>query len=88
MIHTGSLPFEWDYVTRDDNPADDGSKGLKLDTMMQKNDRWLKGPKFLWQDKSHWPRAVEIPTLTDHDLKLGKKLKFIPLLFQVNFWSP
>ena len=52
VIHNGSKPFEWKYVNRDDNPADDGSKGLKIDTML-KNNRWLKGPKFLWEDESH-----------------------------------
>ena len=28
-------PSEWRYVNRDDNPADDGSKGLKIDTMLK-----------------------------------------------------
>ena len=46
VIHNGSKLSEWKYVNRDDNPADDGSKGLKIDAML-KNDRWLKGPKFL-----------------------------------------
>ena len=58
VIHDGSSPSEWHYVNRDDNPADDGSKGLKLDVMLN-NDRWLKGPKFLWQDESHWPGSIE-----------------------------
>ena len=39
-------------MNRDDNPADDGSKGLKIDTML-KDDRWLKGPKFPWKDESY-----------------------------------
>lgn len=59
VIRNGSKPSEWRYVNRDDNPADDGSKGLKIDTML-KDDRWLKGPKFLWEDESHWPRLIKI----------------------------
>ena len=62
VIHNWSKPSEWKYVNRDDNPADDGSKGLKLDAML-KNDRWLKGPKFLWENESHWPKMIEIPVL-------------------------
>ena len=46
MICNGSKPSEWRYVNWDDNPADDGSKGLKIDAMLR-NDHWLKGPKFL-----------------------------------------
>ena len=38
VIHNGSSHSEWHYVNRDNNPADDGSKGLKLDDML-KNDR-------------------------------------------------
>ena len=51
VIHNGSKPSEWRYVNRDDNPADDGSKTLEKDTML-KDDHWLKGPKFLWEDES------------------------------------
>ena len=39
-------------MNRDDNPADDGSKGLNLNAMLR-NDHWLKGPLYLWEDESH-----------------------------------
>ncbi|PFX33128.1 hypothetical protein AWC38_SpisGene1978 [Stylophora pistillata] len=52
LIRNGSKPSEQRYVNWDDNPADDGSKGLKIDTMLR-DDRWFKGPKFLWEDESH-----------------------------------
>lgn len=71
VIRNGSMPFEWKYVNRDDNPAD-GSKGLKIDAML-KNDRWLKGPKFLWEEKSHWPKMVKIPVLEDDDPEVRKE---------------
>ncbi|CAB4028223.1 Hypothetical predicted protein, partial [Paramuricea clavata] len=38
VIRSGSDPSQWMYVNRDDNPADDGSKGVKLDAMIS-NDR-------------------------------------------------
>ena len=71
LIHNASSSAEWQYVNRDDNPADDGSKGLKLDVML-KNDRWLKGPKFLWQDESHCPGMIEVPALTVDDPEVRK----------------
>ena len=42
----------------DQNPADDGSKGLKLGTLI-KNDRWLVGPKFHWEDEAQWPTMIK-----------------------------
>ena len=71
VIRNGSKPSEWRYVNQDDNPADDSSKGLKIDTML-KDDRWLKGPKFLWEDKSHWRKMIKIPVLGDDDVE-GRK---------------
>ena len=59
-------------MQRNDNPADDGSKGLTLDAML-KNDRWLKGPKFLWEDESHWPGKIEIPKVKDDDPGVRKE---------------
>ncbi len=55
VIHNGSEASEWRYVNREDNPADDGSKGLKLDDLIR-NDRRLKGPKFLWKEENQWPK--------------------------------
>ena len=69
VIHNGSTPQQWRYVNRDDNPADDGSKGLKL----IKNDRWLTGPKFLWEEEKCWPALVEIPILKDNDPEVRKE---------------
>ena len=51
IIHSESYPKEWRYVNRDVNPADDGSKGLKLDAFL-KDDRWIRGPQFLGKDES------------------------------------
>lgn len=72
IIHDGSTPQEWRYVNREENPADDGSKGLKLDALT-KNDRWLTGPKFLWEDEACWPKMVEIPCLKDEDPEVRKE---------------
>ena len=72
IIHDGSTPQQWHYVNREDNPADDGSKGLKLDVLI-KNDRWLTGPEFLWEEEEHWPAMAEIPILKDDDPEVRKE---------------
>lgn len=46
--------------------------GLKLDAKL-KNNRCLKGPKFLWETESHWPSMIEIPTLKDGDPEVRKE---------------
>ena len=83
VIRNGSKPSEWRYVNRDDNPADDGSKGLKIDTMLR-NDRWLKGPKFLWEDESHWPKMIKTPVLKDDDVEVRKEAQIYVSAVQSN----
>ena len=74
IIHDGSSPNQWRYVKRDLNPADDGSKGMKLDVMLQ-NDRWLKGPEFLRCDEEEWPEMIKVPVLEDNDPAVRKELQ-------------
>ncbi|KAK3715636.1 hypothetical protein QZH41_008075 [Actinostola sp. cb2023] len=74
LIHDGSIPSEWRYVNREDNPADDGSKGLKLDNAI-KDDRWVKGPRFLWEDENCWPKMIEIPVMSDDDVEIRKEIQ-------------
>ena len=83
MIHNGSKSSEWKYVNRDVNPADDGSKGLKIASML-KNDRWLKGPKFLWENESHWPKMIEIPVSEDGDPEIRKEAQIYVSTLQSN----
>ncbi len=72
VIRSGSDSSEWKYVNRDVNPADDGSKGVKLDAMIT-NDRWLRGPEFLWKEQTHWPQMGKIPVLKDDDPEVRKE---------------
>ena len=60
IIHDGSAPQQWHYVNREDNPADDGSKGLKLN-VVNKNDRWLTGPKFFRREEECWASISRDP---------------------------
>ena len=72
ILHDGSTPQEWRYVNWDANPADDGSKGLKLGTLI-KNDSWLIGPELLWEDEAQWPKMIDIPRVKDDDPEIRKE---------------
>ena len=66
IIRSGSSPSQWRYVSSENNPADDASKGLKLNVML-KNNRWLSGPEFFSLDEAHWPTNIAIPPVTPSD---------------------
>ena len=72
VIRNGSSVCQWRYVNSEDNPADDASKGLKLDAMV-KNSRWLKGPEFLWKSESSWPTNIVIPPMMVSDPEVRKE---------------
>ena len=42
---------EWKHIPRKFNPADPGTRGLNPSELKEK---WLQGPKFLFQDPEHW----------------------------------
>ena len=44
---------QWCYVKSSENPADEGSRGMKVEDFVQ-NSTWIKGPKFLWEDISSY----------------------------------
>jgi len=54
-----------------------------LDAML-KNDRWLKGPKFLWGNESHWPKMTEIAILEDGDREVRKEAQSYVSTLQSN----
>ena len=83
IIHDGSTPQEWWNVNRDANPADDGSKGLNLGTLI-KNDRWLIGPEFLWEDEARWPKMIDIPCVKDDDPEIRKESQVYTSLYSIS----
>ena len=52
-IREASFPSQWNYVDTKSNPADDASRGLEVEELLQ-NKRWLEGPEFLWRPKECW----------------------------------
>ena len=43
------------YVETKSNPADDASRGLNAQALLE-HSRWIKGPEFLWQLEEGWPQ--------------------------------
>ena len=72
VIRNGSSVSDWRYISRDDNPADDASKGLRLQEMAKDN-RWMNGPTFLWKEEDSWPTRIEFPRLKDIDVEVRKE---------------
>jgi len=53
VIHDGSELSQWNYVPTNINPADDVSRGLTVEELLS-NERWFRGPAFLWENKPSW----------------------------------
>ena len=56
-----------DMSRSEENPADDASKGLKLETLLQNGGRWLQGPEFLWKNEHEMPANIDVPLLNNDD---------------------
>ena len=54
-IHAGSSPNEWSYVDTKSYPADHVSRGIRAHEK-EKWDHFHRGPDFLWNDESTWPK--------------------------------
>ena len=72
VIRNGSYVSDWKYINQDDNPADDASKGLRLQEMT-KDSRWVNGPTFVWKEEDSWPARIEVPRLKDSDAEVRKE---------------
>lgn len=55
VIHDLSKEDQWKYVDSKQNPADDASRGLNIESLL-KSKRWLQGPEFLKDEESQWPQ--------------------------------
>ena len=54
-IRSLSHPSQWMYVETKSNPADDASRGINAQALLE-HSRWIKGPEFLWQPEEDWPQ--------------------------------
>lgn len=59
QILDGSTPVQWRHVPTKLNPADDASRGLKVDALLAAT-CWKMGPSFLWEQEDNWPNQTTI----------------------------
>ena len=63
-IRTVSSPNQWNFVPTYLNPADDGSRGLKVSNLQ--DSKWLVGPQFLLKETSVQDQ-INFPLVTPDD---------------------
>ena len=54
-IQSNSDPAEWRHIPGEENVADDVSRGISVQDLLQ---RWKSGPDFLGRPEEEWPRTV------------------------------
>ena len=59
IIRDSSDPSQWRYISTEQNPADDCSRGMPVEKFIV-NTRWFTGPKFLKEPESVWPIKQEV----------------------------
>ena len=64
VIHDGSSPEQWRSVDSKSNPADDVSRGLTAECLIESK-RWLNGPDFLWKTEECWPKRIVVADLSN-----------------------
>jgi len=69
FIREATTPCQWKYVQTLQNPADQASRGLKIESFMESK-TWFKGPSFL-PNESEWPKQPEQCTyLMEDDIEV------------------
>ena len=67
VIQDRSEAKQWHHVPTDLNPADDASRGLSADELIN-NERWINGPNFLLKEQSEWPKQPDTSVNLEDDL--------------------
>ena len=61
---------QWKYVDTKENPADDASCGMEIHSFLEQQ-RWIRGPEFLWRPEIEWPEYPEtVKEIGDYDLQI------------------
>ena len=78
-IHEASDPSQWVYVSFEDNPADDATRGLSAEVSQT---RWSRGPEFFWRAESTWHEDSSVTVdlrADDQAVKVKAKLFLLQL---------
>ena len=68
LIRDCTSPDQWIYVQTRDNPADDASRGLEAQELVN-NKRWWNGPDFLWMPRHDKPTLNFVVSPEDPEVK-------------------
>ena len=72
QIRENSTPDQWKYIETKENPADESSRGLSPQDLVN-NSRWLSGPPFLWErelpKRNEEEEEQKMANLPEHRLK-------------------
>ncbi|XP_059357093.1 basement membrane-specific heparan sulfate proteoglycan core protein-like [Carassius carassius] len=69
FIREATTSSQWKYVNTAQNPADQASRGLKIQSFMESKS-WFQGPSFL-REEVEWPKQPEQwPYLTEDDVEV------------------
>ncbi|KAG1930139.1 hypothetical protein F2P79_022561 [Pimephales promelas] len=71
-IRQSTAPKQWLYVSTDDNPADNASRGRTIHELLSSN--WFSGPSFLW--KKEMVSSDVVPELPVGDPEVRKTQTF------------
>ena len=64
---------QWKYVESKQNPADEASRGLKTQELL--NSRWITGPEFLWENENHFLiNGCQDHEVQEHDPEVKKSV--------------
>lgn len=64
---------QWRYINTKDNPADDASRGMKVEDLLN-GGRWIEGPKFLFKPEKDWPSDITEATIACDDPEVKKEV--------------
>ena len=79
-----TVPEQWRHCPGKLNLADDVSRGLGMNEFL-KNERWLKGPSFLWRSEDQWPdRKYEQVAIERLEMKKEVYLAMVVLTAPLN----
>ena len=64
---------QWKYVESKQNPADEASRGLKTQELL--NSRWITGPEFLWENENHFiNNSGQVHEVQENDPEVKKSV--------------
>lgn len=75
VIHDGSVPGQWRYISSELNPADHASRGVDAEALLRKG-KWLVAPQFLWEDEDQWPNtsSEDVKDISNEDPEVKRVL--------------